>query len=199
MGSGGVSDWLDGIIGEATVSPFETILLVVLLSGALMIVFYAIRTGVPPQSSGRAARQALLHLLPDTIDGRIVDLGSGWGALVEDIGERYPENLVVGYELSPIPYWISCLRLKLKTRPNVEYRRADFLKADLSEFRAATCYLMIGAMKPLASKLLELPDGAVVVSNAFSLHGWEADETITLSVTGATNYYRYIVRRDPGA
>jgi hypothetical protein len=195
MGDDDVSDWLDGIIGEATVSPFEAVLLIVLLAGTLLIVFYAIRTGVPPQSSGTAARQALLHLLPETIDGPIVDLGSGWGALAEDLGARYPENRIVGYELSPIPYWVSCLRLRLKPRPNVEYRRADFLKADLSEFHAATCYLMIGAMKPLGIKLHELPDGAVVVSNAFSLHGWEAEETITLSTTGATMYYRYIVRR----
>ncbi|MEQ8394880.1 class I SAM-dependent methyltransferase [Thalassobaculum sp.] len=189
-------DWIDGIIGEATVSPFEAVLLVVMLAGTLLIVFYAIRTGVPPQSSGRAARQAVLHLLPDEIEGPIVDLGSGWGALVEDLAARYPDNRVVGYELSPIPYWISLLRLRLKPRPNAEYRRADFLKADLSAFHAATCYLMIGAMKPLATKLNELPDGAVIVSNAFSLHGWTPEETITLSSTGATMYFRYIVRRD---
>lgn len=190
-----MADWLDSIIGEASVSAFEAVLLIVLLSGAVLVVFYAIRTGVPPQSSGRAARQALLHLLPERIDGPIVDLGSGWGALAEDLAVRYPGNRVVGYEISPIPYWVSLLRRKLKPRPNLDYRRADFLRADLSEYRAAACFLMIGAMRPLATKLQELPEGAVIVSNAFSLHDWEPDEIITLSTTGATMYYRYIVRR----
>ncbi|MDF1792793.1 MAG: class I SAM-dependent methyltransferase [Thalassobaculaceae bacterium] len=190
-----MADWLDSITGEASVSPFETVLLIVLLAAVLVILFYAIRTGVPPQSSSRDARRALLHLLPETIDGPIVDLGSGWGALAEDLADRYPENRVVGYELSPIPYWSSLLRRKLKPRPNLDYRRANFLRADLSEYRAVACYLMIGAMRPLAIKLQELPDGAVVVCNAFSLTDWEADEIITLSTTGATMYYRYIVRR----
>lgn len=193
-----MTDWVDSVLGAASVSPFEAVLLLVLLSGVALIVVYAVRTGVPPQSSSSAGRQALLHLLPDRIDGPIADLGSGWGALAEALADRYPDNRVVGFELSPIPYWVSCLRLRLRPRPNLEYRRVDFLREDLSGFRAIACYLMIGAMAPLSRKLQELPDGAVIVCNSFSLHGWQADETITLSTTGATMYYRYVVRRsDP--
>lgn len=190
-----MADWLDSILGEASVSSFEAVLLLVLLAGVVLIVVYAIRTGVPPQSSSSAGISALLHLLPEKIDGPIADLGSGWGALAEALADRYPKNRVVGYELSPIPYWASLLRRRLKPRPNLEYRREDFLRADLSEYRAVACYLMIGAMKPLAVKLNELPDGAVIVCNSFSLHGWEADDVISLSTTGATMYYRYVVQR----
>jgi len=192
-----VGDWLHSLIGQAEVSSGEAVLLLVLLAGVLLILVYTLRTGVPPQSSSRPARRALIHLLPDRIDGPIADLGSGWGALAESLADAYPGNRVVGYELSPIPYWISLIRLRLRPRPNLEYRRTDFLRADLSEFRAVTCYLMIGAMRPLADKLHELPDGAVIVSNGFSLHGWPEDEIIALSATGGTMYYRYIVR--PGA
>lgn len=188
-----MTDWLDAIIGEATVSPFETVLLLVLLAAILLIVGYSIRTGVPPQSSSRAERVALLSLLPERVDGPIVDAGSGWGALAEALADRYPDTPVIGYELSPIPFWISLLRLTWKPRANLSYRREDFLAADLSEAKVVTCFLMIGAMKPLAAKLETMPAGTIVVSNAFSMHGWTADETITLSTTGGTMYYRYIV------
>ncbi|SDF46010.1 methyltransferase [Thalassobaculum litoreum] len=187
--------WLGTLARAISLSLIETALLTAVLAGTLLILFYALRTGVPPQSSGRAAREALLSLLPETIDGDIADLGSGWGALAEVLADRYPQNQVVGYELSPIPYWFSCLRLKITPRANLEYRRANFLRADLSTYRAVTCYLMIGAMKVLSAKLNELPDGAVVVSHAFSLRDREADEAIRLSTTGATMYYRYVVHR----
>lgn len=187
--------WLGTLVSAISLSLIETALLTAVLAATLLILFYALRTGVPPQSSSRAAREALLSLLPETIDGAIADLGSGWGALAEVLADRYPQNKVVGYELSPIPYWFACLRLKMTPRANLEYRRANFLRADLSAYRAVACYLMIDAMKVLSAKLSELPDGAVVVSHAFSLRDWEADEAIRLSTTGATTYYRYVVRR----
>lgn len=196
-----MADWfstasLGTLVGTISLSLIETALLTAVLAGALLILFYALRTGVPPQSSSRAAREALLSLLPETIEGPIADLGSGWGALAEALADRYPQNKVVGYEVSPIPYLYSRLRLKMSPRANLEYRRADFLHADLSAYRAVACYLMIGAMQTLSAKLSELPDGAVIVSHAFSLRDWEADEAIRLSTTGATMYYRYVVHRN---
>ena len=51
---------------------------------------------------------------------------------------------------------------------------------------------MIGAMIPLAAKLRgELTPGAVIVSNAFALRGWEPDAVIPVADTGATRVYRY--------
>ena len=190
--------WLGAVLSAISLPLIETVLLITVLAGILLTLFYALRTGVPPQSSSRAARDALLSLLPETIDGDIADLGSGWGALAEALADRYPQNKVVGYELSPIPYWYSCLRLRMAPRANLEYRRADFLRADLSGYRAVACYLMVGAMKMLSAKLSELPDGAVVVTHAFSLRDWEADEEIRLPTTGATTYCRYVVHRNTG-
>jgi hypothetical protein len=192
-----VTDGLNTLLGEASASSFEAVLLIVLLSMVVLIVVYAIRTGVPPQSSGRAEREALLHLLPDRIEGPIIDLGSGWGALTEALADRYPDNPVIGFELSPIPYWVARLRLRMRPRANVTYHRADFLRQDLSAAGAVACFLMIGAMRPLAVKLGELRPGTVVVSNAFALPDWTPDEVITLSTTGGTMYYRYIAGASP--
>ena len=195
-----MDDLLNRIVGDAAVSPMEVILLLILLTGVLLIAGYSLRTGVPPMSSSPAARQAVLALLPERVDGPIADLGSGWGALAEALADRYPQNPVIGYELSPIPYAVAWIRLRLRPRPNLRYRRADFLREDLGEFRAVTCYLMIPAMKPLAAKLRdELRPGSVIVCNAFALRGWEPDRAIPVAAAGGAMFYRYIVADPSGS
>ncbi len=179
---------------DVPVSSLEAILLIVLLTGILLIAGYSLRIGVPPMSSSRAAREAVIALLPETIDGPIVDLGSGWGALTEALADRFPNNQVIGYELSPIPWAVSRLRLLIRRRPNLTYRRRDFLRVDLSHARAVTCYLMIDAMKPLAGKLrTELKPGAVIVCNAFALRGWEPERALPVAAAGGAMFYRYRV------
>lgn len=178
----------------AQVGPLEATLLIGFLLGIAVVALYAIRVGVPPMPSNRAARQAMLRLLPERVEGPIYDLGSAWGGLAFDLARQYPENPVIGIELSPIPYAVSRLRALVLRRPNLSFRRADFLKTDLSDAGALTCYLMIWAMRKLEPKLCaELKPGAVVVSHAFAFVEWAHEDQVIVPEAGSAWIYRYLM------
>lgn len=79
----------------------EFILPVILIFVLLSIVWSTLRTGISPTKSSGKASRAMLNLVDDcVVDGPIVDLGSGWGTLVIPLARKYPNQQVIGYELS---------------------------------------------------------------------------------------------------
>jgi trans-aconitate methyltransferase len=178
--------------GAASAGALEGGLLIGFLLGIAVVAVYALRVGVPPMPSNRAARTAMLRMLPERVEGTVFDLGSAWGGLAFDLARKYPHNPVVGIELSPIPYLFARLRLVVSRRRNLTFRRADFLKIDLSDASALTCYLMIWAMRRLEPKLrAELKPGAVVVSHAFAFVDWRPDYELLVPEAGSAWIYRY--------
>lgn len=182
----------------------EALTLIVLLAVGLLIVVYALRTGVPPMPTGPGARAAMLRLLPARVDGTVYDLGSGWGGLAFALARRYPDNPVVGIELSPLPWLFSRAMLAVRPRPNLRFRRADMLAVPLSDAGAVACYLIPGAMQRLAPKLAaDLRPGTVLVSYCFAVDGWTPEAAAVEPDAGPMPVYRYrigaTVRSAPGA
>jgi len=174
------------------IDPNALILLIVLLAGIGLIAVYTVRVGVPPMPSSPVAREAIFKLLPDRVDGTVYDLGSGWGGLAIALADRYPDNRVVGVELSPLPYLASRLRLLLRPRRNLHFKRADFLQMPLGDAGLVVCYLMIGAMRRLEPKILnELRPGIRVISHAFAFVTWPPEDHLVIPVMGQTFIYRY--------
>jgi len=174
---------------------FEAALFALLLLGALSILWYTVRTGVPPMPSNPFARRTMFRLIPEDAKPRtIYELGCGWGGIAFALAARFPEARVVAFELSPLP-WLACqLRRLFQRRPNLEIRRADFLKADLADGDLLFCYLMVAPMTALERKLrADLRPGAVVIANAFALPGWAPEETEVVSEAMYANIYRYRV------
>lgn len=180
--------------------PVESVTLIVLIAAGVLILAYTLRTGVPPMPTNPATRTAMLALLPARIDGTIYDLGSGWGGLAIALARRYPDNPVVGIELSPLPYAFARLRLRLRPRPNLSFRRRDFLGEPLADAGAAVCYLMMGMMRALGPKLTaELRPGTVVVCNSFALRDWKPETTLVVPEAGNVWVYRYVAGRAGGS
>lgn len=147
----------------------EWTLIALVLFVAFTLVFYQLRTGVPPFPTSRGEKEAAISLLQQAQlpeKPLIYELGSGWGGLAIAIAKAFPHAHVVGIEVSPFPYWIA----KLRTRkiPNLEMRRQNFYQVPLNNADAVTAYLMIKPMLPLAEKLdRELQPGTAVVAIAF--------------------------------
>jgi hypothetical protein len=176
------------------------LLLVSAAGGSLLIVQGL--TGVPPMSSNAAEARDVITLLkraglPDR--AVIYDLGSGWGSLVVALAHAFPEADVRGIEISPLPYWVS--RLRMRTLRNVSLHRGDFHKCDLSDAQAVTCYLMIKPMPRLAGLLdRALAPGTPVVSLSF----WFRDRDVVASLNnagllGATALYYWPARKTDDA
>lgn len=185
-----VQELLDHGYGQAA-------LFLVLMLGALSILYYTVRTGVPPMPSNPFARRAMFRLIPEYAAPKVIyELGCGWGGIAFELAARFPEARVVAIELSPLP-WLSCqIRRLIQRRPNLEFRRADFLRMDLSDGDLLFCYLMVAPMTALQRKLnADLGPGAVVIANAFALPNWEPEETEIVREAMHAFIYRY---RAPG-
>ncbi len=136
-------------------------------------------------------KKALIQALPEQIQGTIVELGSGWGTLVFALADRYPQCKVIGYEISPIPYFVSQILKIVYKHKNVQFKRKDFFKEPLSEAAMAVCYLYPGAMQKLKSKFEKEGSPKSIVSHTFSIPGWTPEKTIEVHDLYRTKIYFY--------
>ena len=169
-----------------------------LLNGLLLlaiasIIYYGIRLGITPMPSSRKAVTTFINLIPDSTDGKIVDLGAGWGTLAYPIAKKFPDAEVVGCELSPIPWLYSRLKGVLVRRPNLTLHRQSVFDIDLSGVDVVVVYLHPAAMRKLGPKFeRELRSGTLVLSNTFPVPNWESDQTIHLGKVMAVHLERHL-------
>lgn len=154
--------------------------------------FYALRTGVPTVTSFPSVRRKMIALLREEAAKRsnektgrpftIIDLGSGTGKLTLETGRALPQAQIVGIELSIVPFYISRLRRAFWRVKNVAYRREDFWTCDLSAIDAVTIYMNGKIRARMAEKLIELPTGALIISNETHLPGWTPVEIFSVGL-----------------
>lgn len=152
----------------------EIAVLALALMAVALIGVYTVTTGIPPVPTSARVRAVMLRVLPPRIEGTIFELGSGWGTLAFPLARRYPECRVMAYEVSPLPWLVSRLRLALSPLPNLVLNRANFDTAPLGEASLVVCYLFPGAMAKLKTRFgNELATGTMVLSNTFAVPGWQ--------------------------
>lgn len=170
----------------------ELAVLALVLAVIGSILYSTVVTGMAPMPTLPRVRAALLAALPEDLEGTVFELGSGWGTLAFPLARRYPRCPVVALEVSLVPWLVSRLRRLAEPLPNLDLRRADFHRADLSGAALVVCYLHPQGMERLKGKLeAELPPGALVLSNFFAFHGWSAESVRTLDDLHATRIYLY--------
>ena len=197
-----------------TLSVFEIVLIVFTLLVLLSIVWGTIRLGISPMPSSRSARQAMLELCDEALlesiyqtinkpnagvsdNGpvRIYELGSGWGNVLVALARRYPQHIIVGYELSFVPWLVSIVWVKLLRLNNVRVHRQDFFKADFSPAKLVLCYLYPQGMVKLQAKLTEEAGSLnYLISHHFALPHLKPIKTIRLKDVYQTPIYLYEVR-----
>ena len=172
----------------------EIIVLGCALGIVAVIAAVTLITGAPPMPTAPRVKQAMINLLPEELNGVIHELGSGWGGLAFALAAKYPHIPVFAYELSPIPWLVSRVRLAIDPRPNLEMRLANFFKAPLADAGLVVCYLNPRTMRRVKSKLeAELTPGTLILCNTFSVPGWTPIEE-----TQARDLYRsrvYLYRK----
>ena len=123
--------------------------------------------------TNRRAKKALLALIPPLKEGVIFELGSGFGTLAFSLAKQFPQKTVIGYEISPVPYFFSLITVKLLKINNLHFIRRDFLACSLENAALCVCYLSPKGMNQLERKFaLELTDHAFVISNTFAFPKW---------------------------
>lgn len=187
---------MSGFVVTDIDSAIALLLLVLVIASILWSTVY---TGVPPMPSNRYVADRMLSLVPAATTGVIYELGAGWGFLALRIAGRFPAAQVIAYEISPLPFLSAkILQLTLNCvglRRNLQVRYGNFMAVPLQDGRVVLCYLMIGAMQRLAPKLkAELPAGAMVISNAFTMPDWPPSDIQI--VEGYQNTPVYVYRQE---
>jgi hypothetical protein len=166
---------------------------------ALGLLVYSFVAGVASVPTTPKVTATILGILPADLEGNIFELGSGWGTLACALARRFPACTVIAYEISPIPPFISKLRLALFPQPNLILRRADFHTASLDQAAVIVCYLFSGCMKKLGPKLqAELPSGALVVSHTWPVPGWLPRAVHRPGDWHSSSVYEYVAPPRPG-
>ena len=172
----------------------EIAVLVLVVLCAVSIIIFTLRTGISPMPTSAAMRRAAFTLLPEDVPGVIYELGAGWGTLLAPLSRRYPKHQLVGFEVSPLPWLVAKVRLKLMGQERAKVLRKDFHSADLSDAGLVVCYLFPAGMARLKSHLQEqLAPGSWVLSNTFAIPGWTAVATAKAKDVYRSPIYLYRV------
>lgn len=177
---------------------FELVVIVILLIFffwvLISIVVWSYRNGITPTPTSSKAKKCLMNALPATMQGNIYELGSGWGTLALPLAKRYPNCRVMGFESSPLPFFVSQIRKRLGNVPNLKLYRHNFFEADLRDANLVVCYLYPGAMRKLKEKFQkELKSGTLIVSNTFAIPGWQPEAVHEVGDLYRTKVYVYRV------
>ncbi len=139
--------------------------------------------------SSRKARQKILEVLPEK--GTVYELGSGFGHLLYLICKKSSHYKIHGFEISFFPYLFS-KSLELFFPSLLSIRRKNFYDVSLQEADIVVCYLFPQAMSLLRKKLeTELKEGALVISNTFSIIGWKPIQVIEIKDLFRSKIYIY--------
>jgi hypothetical protein len=124
------------------------------------------------------------HIVVEALDVRkgdtVYELGSGDGRFVLAYAKCVPDASYIGIERNPFLHAVALVRKRIAGNPpNVEFRRGDFFKADLSGADKIYAYLLTSVMRELESKF-ESEFSGRLASRAFTLAQKEPSSIIAL-------------------
>ncbi len=141
--------------------------------GAAFLIYGSgpLRSGVPLFSSPPVAAQALAGLLEGGRPMRVLDAGSGGGALLLALARLRPQAQLCGIESGFAPWALARLRAALSDAAP-HFCRGDFWKADFGAYDIVYAFLSTAPMAQLWRKARrEMRPGSLLVSLDFAVPG----------------------------
>jgi len=168
--------------------------LVTVVSGVSVSLLYCAVTGISPIPSSSPAKAMILELLPENVEGTVLELGAGWGTLAFPLASALPGAEIVAFELSPVPWLFMLARMALTRPRNLSVLRRNFLKEKLENVSAVVCYLHSECLDTIRPKMeAELAPGTLVISNTFDIPGWQPRDEHRLECSFCPRVYVYEV------
>ena len=139
--------------------------------------------------------QKLLDMAKATTSDYVVDLGSGDGRTVIAAAKRGIRSL--GIEYHPEMVELSKRNAQKEgVTARADFIRGDIFQTDFSKATVLTLYLLPSLNLKLRPTVLNMVPGTRVVSHAFTMGDWEADQTET--VEGRTAYLWIVPAKTDG-
>jgi hypothetical protein len=138
---------------------------------------------------------AMLDMAKVTPNDYLIDLGSGDGRIVIAAAKRGARAL--GLEYNPDMVELSTQNAqKAGVADKASFKQADIFESDFSQATVVTMYLLPELNMRLRPKILEMKPGTRVVTHAFDMEDWEADQTA--EADGRTAYFWIVPARVEG-
>jgi len=130
----------------------------------------------------------MLDMAKVTPQDFVIDLGSGDGRTVITAAKRGARAMGVEYEPNMVALSIRNAA-KEGVSDKTEFVKADLFETDFSRATVITMFLLQEINLKLRPRLLNMKPGTRVVSNAFTMGEWTADETVALEGNKDCAYY----------
>lgn len=153
------------------------------------ILYWTLKTGISPMFSSFSSSKYIAHRCTGFDQQKIVDLGSGWGTLALYIAKKNPDKTVVGYELSPIPFYFSKLLVLISNQKNLIFYKKDFMDIKFQSDTLYICYLFPQGMEKIEKKLIDDTISPIIISSTFSFRSIQYKEKKVLNDLFLTPIY----------
>lgn len=162
----------------------------------IWILVTSLKNGIGPVPTSAKVRRKALTLMPEKIEGNIVELGAGWGGMTLALAKKYPHHKIIAIE-NCVPAWCICrLRIRLFGNQNIEVRLADIYQTNFDSAGLIYCYLCQNAMRQLEKQLTTDVSSLnnaemILISNTFSLPSHMAEQAVRADDLWQSTIYRY--------
>jgi precorrin-6B methylase 2 len=130
----------------------------------------------------------MLDMAKVTPKDYVIDLGSGDGRTVITAAKRGARAMGVEYEPNMVAL-STRNAAKEGVSDRTQFVKADLFETDFSKATVITMFLLQEINLKLRPRLLDMKPGTRVVSNAFTMGEWTADEIVSLEGNKDCNYY----------
>ena len=156
------------------------------------IAWYSYLYGISPTPTSAKVKNCLLRMIPSSFNGKVIELGSGWGTLAIALAHKLPEKPIDAFEISLVPYLFSKIYSFIFKSKNLKIFRADFFSVPIEDYGLVICYLYPKAMDHLKEKFIqELNPGTFIVTHTFAIQGWEPKQEYIVDDLYRTPIYLY--------
>lgn len=146
-----------------------------------------VKKDVPYVPTPQELVEKMLEMAKVTDKDVVYDLGCGDGRMVVTAAKKYGAR-GVGVDIDPQRIAESNDNAKQAgVTDKVKFIKGDLFQMDFGDATVLTLYLLPSVNEKLKPKILQLKPGTRVVSHAFTMGDWEADEQA--EVDGRTAYY----------
>ena len=130
----------------------------------------------------------MLDMAKMTAQDFVIDLGSGDGRTVITAAKRGARAMGIEYDTNMVAL-SKRNAAKEGVSDRTEFVKADLFESDFSRATVITMFLLQELNLRLRPRLLDMKPGTRVVSNAFTMGEWTADEIVSLERNQDCSYY----------
>lgn len=174
----------------------ELFIFLILLYIVISVVIWSVKTGISPMFSSFQVISYVSYEINKFDKNTIVDLGSGWGTFAIIIAKKNPNKKVIGYELSPFPFYFSKILVYILQIKNIHFYRKDFIQEEFDSDYLYFSYLFPKGMENLENKILKTDKKLLLISSTFALPTIKAFKKNHLNNLFKTPIYIYKIEKN---